>query len=114
MNFLSTIFNSDKIHLTHSQKNFIKETYEILSIFRKDINKIIKEKFKSAMLYSNNKFKNGKIFFEEIYKLRYPITYKKLTQLRKFKIFSLEIDINQTNIYSEKEISEIKNILTTL
>lgn len=109
---IEDILNSDKIHLTFSQKNFIKETYEILSIFKRDIYEVFKEKLKKAVSYSTNKFKNGEMFFKQIYELRYPITSKKLKQLKKFKIHSLEVstkELPQKNI-----INKIKSILTNL
>ncbi|MEN3013575.1 MAG: hypothetical protein ABDH23_03035 [Endomicrobiia bacterium] len=117
MNILSEIFNSEKLHLTHSQKIFIKETYEILSIFKKEVDKIFKYNFETSILSSKDRIKNGELFFRKTYQLRYPITSKKLNQLKKFKIFDLEVNLKHVitqkrNIH--KHLSTIKNILTTL
>lgn len=108
------ILNSDKIHLTTSQKNFIKETYELLSIFKKDVYKIFKEKLNRAISSSDNKFKSGEIFFKQIYELRYPITSTKLKLLKKFKIHSLEISTKEIKSLNNKNIADIKDILTRL
>lgn len=110
---IDDILNSDKIHLTVSQKNFIKETYEILSIFKENVYEIFKKKLKETSTFSTDKVRNGEAFFEQVYELRYPITSKKLKQLKKFKIYSLEIATSEIKS-SQKDIQKIKNILTNL
>ncbi|MCS7249637.1 MAG: hypothetical protein N2323_07155 [candidate division WOR-3 bacterium] len=98
------------IYLTFSQRKFIKETIEILSIFCPEVKTLIKEKIKEIKKLDKNKFQKGEIFFSYIFSLRYPVLNKKLAALKNYKVpWNLEFDEDN---YSFKD--EIKNIINQL
>lgn len=107
---LHLIFSSDKIHLTQSQKNFIKETYEILSIFDKNVDKLFLQNFNQITETAKNKFHAGNFFYKNIYKLRYPVSWQKLAKLKKFKKYNFEFDEKSLS----ENLSEIDIILNQL
>jgi hypothetical protein len=122
MEILQKIFNSEKIHLTASEKNFVKETFELLSIFSDKISDIILQKFEEILNLSKNKFDAGKNFFDFIYHIRYPISYKKIEQLKKYKKrygfdFSWNLEFDEEKIcegLQKETLEEIKKIINTL
>lgn len=115
---LEKLLNSPEIHLTHSQKNFIKETYELLSIFSKQLELIVEKKFKESVTLESNKFKAGEKFFEYISQLRYPISFPKLQKLKKIKnlknyLSNLTFEFDE-NLLPKKLQKELKGILNEL
>ncbi len=115
---LEKLINSPKVHLTHSQKNFIKETYELLSIFNQQLYTIFEQEFKKITSIENNKFKAGEKFFEYVQQMRYPISFLKLQKLKKIKnlkkyISNLTFEFNEELLPEElqKELKEILNKL---
>lgn len=111
---LQKILNSKKIHLTFSEKNFVKESYEVLSIFEPNIDKIFYEKFVTAVNNSNDKFTAKKVFLDYIYTLRYPVSYHKIKNLSKYKL-GLTTELDETKLtLPEQEIKNIKIILNQI
>lgn len=115
---LEEILNSSKAHFTHSHKSFIKETYELLSIFNKQLCIIFEQEFKKITAIEDNKFKVGEKFFEYVQQLRYPISFPKLKKLKKINGFkkylpnlTLEFDENILPKELQKELKEILNKL---
>lgn len=83
----------EDIYLTFSQKRFIEETIETLSIFSPEVKNLIAEKLSEIRKLPKDKFYKGKIFFSFIFSLRYPILSKKLEILKNYKIpWHLEFD----------------------
>ncbi|MEO0120732.1 MAG: hypothetical protein ABIK40_05665 [candidate division WOR-3 bacterium] len=100
----------EELHLTFSQKRFIKETIEILSIFYPEIESLIKERLAEIKKLDKNRFQKGEIFFSFIFSLRYPVLSKKLAILKNYKIpWDLEFDEDE---FPFKE--EIKKIINQL
>ena len=122
MDILQKIFNSEKIHITSSEKNFIKETFEILSIFSDKLSDLILQKFEEILNLSKNKFDAGKNFFDFIYYIRYPVSYKKILQLKKYKKkygfeFSWNFEFDEEKLCNDlpkETLKEIKKIINTL
>lgn len=100
----------EEIHLTFSQKKFIKETIEILSIFYPKVNNLIKEKLTEIKKLKKDKFQKGKIFFSYIFSLRYPILSKKLEILKNYKI-PWDLEFDEDNFPFKQEIKKIINQL---
>jgi len=114
MNKIEEIFNSDKIHLTFSEKKFVKETTKILKIFFNKTEEVIYKKFKKIIANSNDKIKNKTEFLDFIYSLRYPISWQKIKELKKInnKIpFNLEFDEQK---FFKHNIEEIKKIINKI
>lgn len=109
MDTLQKIFLN--LHLTFSQKKFVEESYKILKIFNKNIEKIFAQKLKQSTSFSQNRTQAGEFLFKEIYKIRYPITSKKLEILKKkgIKISNLEFDEKKLKINSS-----VKKILNSI
>ncbi len=100
----------EELHLTFSQKRFIKETIEILKIFYPEIENLIESKLTEIKKLDNNRYEKGKIFFTYIFSLRYPILSKKLPILKNYKIpFNLEFD--EEEFPFKDEIRDIINQL---
>lgn len=118
MNVLTTILNSEKIHLTQSEKNFIKETFEILSIFSEETEKIFLQKYNEIINSKKNKFVCGKEFFVFAQKLRYPISFDKIQQIKKFfahkKLSISNLEFNEEILDTQQNLQKIKKILTKL
>ncbi|MCS7151469.1 MAG: hypothetical protein NZ928_03675 [Endomicrobia bacterium] len=113
-NLLEKILNSNKIHFTFSEKNFIKESFDILSIFLPDIGKFFYEKFVKATKNSKSKFEAKNKFIDEVLMLRYPVSYTKIKKLKKYKIgLTLEFDENKLNL-AEKDVKFIKNVVNKI
>lgn len=101
---------NEEIYLTFSERKFIKETIEILSIFEPGIDNLIKEKLAEIKKLNKDKFRRGKIFFSFIFSLRYPILSKKLEALRSYKVpWNLEFD--EGDFFLEEEAKKIINQL---
>ncbi|MFN3551460.1 MAG: hypothetical protein ACK4WJ_06615, partial [Endomicrobiia bacterium] len=104
MNILEKILNSEKIHLTQSEKIFIKETFEILSIFSDKIEKIFWHKYNEVINYKNNKFDAGKKFFLSIQNLRYPVSFNKIQKIKKFlthkKVGFSNLEFNENELFN--------------
>lgn len=100
----------EEIHLTFSQKRFIKETIEILSIFYPEVKNLIKEKLKGIKKLNKDKFQKGEIFFSYIFSLRYPILNKKLEILKNYKI-PWDLEFDEDNFPFKQEIKNIINQL---
>ncbi len=118
MNILEKILNSNEIHLTQSEKNFVKETFDILSIFSDEVEKIFLQKYNEAVC-SKNKFEAEKKFFNSIQQLRYPVSFNKIQKIKKFlthkKVGFSNLEFNETELFgNHKNYSEIKGILTKL
>jgi len=114
MNKIKEIFTSDKIHLTFSEKEFVKETIKILKIFFHKADDIVYKKFKKIVSTSDDKIKNKKEFLEFIYTLRYPISWQKLKEIKKInnKIpFNLEFDEQK---FFETNLDEVRNIINKI
>ncbi len=97
MDVLTKIFSSQKVHLTLSQKRFIIETFKILSIFSDNIEQIFYDIFIQTTNSSLDKHSAGEKFFYNIFCLRYPISSKKIQQLRKLKIPVSTLEFDETN-----------------
>ncbi|MEO0097021.1 MAG: hypothetical protein ABIK78_02870 [candidate division WOR-3 bacterium] len=98
------------IHLTFSQKRFIKETIEVLSIFYPEIESLIKEKLAAIKKLDKNRFRKGEIFFSFIFSLRYPILSRKLAILKNYKI-PQDLEFDEDNFPFREEIKNIINQL---
>lgn len=111
---LCKILSSKKIHLTFTEKNFVKESLDILSIFEPKIDEIFYQKFIEAINVSKNEFDAGKKFLEYIYFLRYPISYPKIKNLKKYKV-GLTTDFDETKLnLSEQETKNIQTLLNKI
>lgn len=118
---LLKIFESNKIHLTVSQKRFIEQSYEILSIFLPEIGHVISRRYEEIINSEKNRYIAGKKFFDYINELRYPVTTHKIIQLKNFlkqnkirkNVNTLEFDELTLNI-SNQLLSRIRNILNIL
>ena len=114
MNKLEEIFNSEKIYLTFSEKEFVKETIKILKVFFHKIESVVYKKFKKITSISDDKFKNKKEFLDFIHSLRYPISWQKIKVLKKINNkIPLNLEFDEQKIF-EKEIIEIKKTINTL
>ncbi len=111
MEEITEILTSQQLHLTLSQKNFIKETYEILSIFYPDIVKIIKQKFHEIKTKQKNKYLAGEEFFEFIQNLRYPISFQKIKKIKKIPELKKYINIITLELDEDKFPEELRNNL---
>lgn len=100
----------EKIHLTFSQKRFIKETIEILSIFSSNIHILIKEKLAEIKKLNKDKFYKGALFFSYIFSLRYPVLSKKLGILKNYKI-PPNLEFDEDGFPFKDEIKKIINQL---
>lgn len=100
----------EEIHLTFSQKRFVKETIEILSIFCPEVDNLVKEKLAEIKELNKDKFQKGEIFFSYIFSLRYPILSKKLEILKNYKI-PWDLEFDEDNSPFKEEIKDIINQL---
>lgn len=73
------------LHLTFSEKKFIQESIEILEIFKPDITDEIERFLMEIKKMDKDKFTKGKIFFDYIFSLRYPVLSVKIQELKKLK-----------------------------
>lgn len=107
---LQQILSSEKIHLTQTQKNFVKETFIILSIFADDIEQLVLQKFNEIIKTTKNKFDAGKVFYNTMCQLRYPVSYEKLIRLKKIKKQTFEFDESSLQQFYPEIISIVNKI----
>jgi len=112
---LHVIFLSPHIHLTFSQKEFVKETIKILNIFCPKIEKIILEKFNKIISPPKNKDVNTRLFLDFIYSLRYPISWEKIKKLKKINksIPSSNLEFDEKDFF-KKDLRKIKSIMNEI
>ncbi len=115
MNKLEEIFNSDKIHLTFSEKEFVKETIKILKVFFHKIESVVYKKFKKITSISDDKFKNKKEFLDFIHSLRYPISWQKIKAIKKINNkVPLHLEFDEQKFFNKDALQKIEPILNNI
>jgi len=111
---LHEIFSSARLHLTFSQKEFVKETIKILNIFCPKIEELILKKFNKIVSSSNDKNITTKLFLDFIYSLRYPISWKKIKELKKMdKSAPLDLEFDE-EVFFKTDLQKIKSIINEI
>jgi len=115
MNKLNEILNSEKIHLTFSEKEFVKETVKILKTFFHKTEDVIYKKFNQIVSTSNDKIKNKTEFLDFLYSFRYPISWQKIKVIKKINNkVPLHLEFDEQKFFNKDILQKVEPILNNI